>query len=221
MKKATSVFIAILLLCAMLVQPAQALTAQQFYLVPIEQIGNSRGPEYFFWRFDNDAGSFRESWAMMDYGFLNNALLLAFNMTQADHDALCAHIDVYCFPSDLDTPASQALKVFVEGINIPNDWTTPSTTNRELLRKLAGIMQFNQRYGGSICPGQTFLGTGGVTLDTKWNALTAKQQTCFSNTIASFGVSYTVSGNPSLRTLIKRGGDIWDGIPFYMGGFEF
>jgi hypothetical protein len=218
-----SLFVLIVAMAAMSLpaQPAQALTAQQFYLVPVEQIGSTRGPEYFAWRFDDEQGSITARWAMMDYGFLNNALLLAFDMTQADHDALCAHADVYCFPDNLDTPANTTLKSYVETINLPSDWTTPSTSNRELLRKLAGIMQFNQRYGGSICPGETFLGAGGVTLDTKWNALSAAQQACFNQTISSFGVTYTVTGNPSLRTIIKRGGDIWDGVPFILGGFEF
>lgn len=223
MKKTISIAISLILLAAMFLQPspARALSAQQFYLVPIQTINTSyRVPSYFCSRFVT-SNCIASQWALMDYGILPNGLLLAINISQADNDALCLHADVYCFPDNLDTPASQSLKGFVEGINIPSDWTTPSTSNRELLRKLAGMMQFNQRYSGSVCPGETFLGVGGVTLDTKWNALTTHQKDCFNQTVITFGVSFTVSGNPSLRTIIKRAGDFWDGIPFYLGSFEF
>lgn len=45
------------------------------YLVPIETIGNGRGPQYFAWRANPDG--IRCTWAMMDYGFAPTALLVA------------------------------------------------------------------------------------------------------------------------------------------------
>ena len=216
------VLLVVLALAFLPARTVSAVGAQNFYLVPIEQIGSARGPEYFCWRLNPiEEPCIPSRWSMMDYGFLNNALVLAFGISQADNDALCLNANVYCFPDNIDTPASQNAKSFMETINLPSDWTTPSTTNRELLRRLAGMLQFNQRYGGTVCPGQTFLGSGGITLDTKWNALTSQQQACFNNSLASFGFPSGVTGNPSLRTLIKRGGDLWDGVPFFMGGFEF
>jgi hypothetical protein len=222
MKTKYSILIIIVLLAVFLPRPVHAVAAQNFYFVPIEQVGSFRGPEYLCWR-GNPIGEpcIVAHFAMMDYGFINNALVLIFDITQADHDALCLNADVLCFPDDIDTPASANAKAFVETVNLPSDWTTPSTTNRELLRRMAGMLQFNQRYGGTVCVGETFLGAGGITLETKWNALSQHQQDCFNNTLTSFGFPSGVQGNPSLRTLIKRGGDLWDGVPFFMGGYQF
>ena len=193
----------------------------KIYLVPIEQVGSSRGPEYFTWRFDANGPSINCVWSLMDYGFVNNGLLVAHDILPADHDALILHSDVYVFPDNWDAAISDktVIDALFEAINIPTDWTTPATTYRELLRTLAGMFQFNQRYGG-LSNGQSVFG-GGITLETNWNSLSAQQQSWFNQTIASFGYVYTVQGNPKLRTLAKQVGDLWGVQPFIMGGFEF
>lgn len=223
MKKNSILFcLAIIFLAVLPVQTAQAEgEALKIYLIPIEQVGNFRGPEYFAWRFDGNGPSINCRWSMMDYGFINNALLVAHDILPADHAALILHADVYAFPDNLDQPISDkaTIDVFFEAINLPTDWLTPSSTYRELLRKVAGMMQFNQRYSG-ISGGQSLFGNG-VTLDTNWNSLTAQQKTWFNDTVHSFGFPQNVNGNPKLRSLAKQAGDLWGTTPFLMGGFEF
>ena len=159
---------------------------------------------------------------MMDYGFLPYALLLAIDIAPADDTFLSAQADVYAWPLVL-TPAISdrtAINTFFEAINIPTDWLTASNTYLEFLRQMAGLFQFNQRYGTISGANQSLLGNG-VTLETRWGQLSAQQQTWFNQTITSFGYIYTVSGNPKLRTLAKQAGDLWGSQPFYLGGIQF
>ena len=222
MKKLLIVFM--LLAFLLPVQPAKAATVS-IYLVPIEQVGNYRGPEYFKWRFDANGPSIDCTWSMMDYGFINYALLVALDITPADHTALVAHANVYAFPANIDAPISDRATIdnYFEGINIPTDWLTPANTYRQFLRKVAGLLQLNQRYGGIAAdagvPNQSFIGNG-ITLDSNFNALSVQQRGWFNATLVSFGGS-NVKGNPKLRTILKTGTDLWGNAPFYLGGFEF
>lgn len=200
-------------------------TMPKIYLVPIEQItvtgGSERGPEYFKWRFDANPPSINCHWSLMDYGFINVGLLVAHDITPTDHAALILHADVYAFPDNLDQPISDkaTIDTFFEAVNIPTDWTTPSTTYRQLLRQMAGLFQFNQRYSG-LSGGQSVFGNG-ITLDSNYNTMSAQQQTWFVQTLQSFGWQSGVQGNPKLRALAKQAGDLWGNKSFIMGGFTF
>lgn len=220
MRKIISLFVFLAMLLAFLpVQQAQAVAPQNFYLVPVEQVGSARGPEYFRWRFDPDPDSITARWGAADYGFLPSMLLLAFDMSQADHDALCANVDVYCFPDNIDAAITDPnIDTFFEGLNIPTNWLTPSTTYRELLRSSMGMFQYNQRFSAQC--GHTLLGEGGYTLDQRWNELTAQDQACFDAVSASFGLP-SVTGNPQLRSLVKRVDAYWQSQTFFLGGFGF
>jgi hypothetical protein len=201
-------------------RPANHYTPLKIYLVPVEQNGPNRGPEYFVWRNDANPPSVNCRWSFMDYGFVNYALLIAHDITPADAATVSAKPDVYTFPDNLDQPINDkaVIDAYFEAINLPTDWTTPATTYRELLRKVAGMMQFNQRYGG--ISGQSIFG-GGVTLETNYNQLSAQQRAWFEQTLVDFGWFQGVQGNPKMRTLAKQAGDLWGVKTFIMGGFKF
>jgi hypothetical protein len=156
-------------------------------------------------------------------------LLFTLDIDPGDHLTLIANSDVYLFPADLDTPVDDpGVDVFFEAIYIPTNWLTPATTWRELLRQLAGMFQFNQRYGG-IAAQQTgelhsIFDTAG--LDTRLNQMTAQEQVWFQMTIDSFTEQFgldpiTAPGNQQLRNLVKTAGSFWDNLPFFLGGTEF
>jgi hypothetical protein len=199
-----------------------------YYLLPIEHVtewppgsGNptdARGPMYFSWRF-NEAG-IDTKWSMMDYGFVDTALLYAPDISQADHDFLALQSDVYAFPVDLDTPVDgQEAGPIFEGFNLPTDWLTPATTNRELMRQTAGMMQFNQRYSGISGGGSIF---DNADLSTRLRQMTAEEEEWFYLTSESFGIDRSlINRNSQLRLLIRQAGDIWAGQPFLLGGVEF
>lgn len=198
----------------------------KIYLVPVEQVGNNRGPEYFHWRFDANPPSINCVWGMMDYGFINSALLVAIDITQLDHDALVLQSDVYAFPDNLDAPiADPNIDAFFEGLNIPSDWLTPSTTYRELLRYTAGMFQFNQAYGGIASadgfPNRSVFDNG-RTLESNWNTLSQQEKSWFNAAIQRLQPGApTVNGNPKLRSLAKQAGDLWGARSFFIGGYEF
>ncbi len=195
--------------------------AVTLYTLPIERAGNQRGPKYFRWRYDPDPPGIACTWTMMDYGFIDVALLAAIDIVPTDDTFLRAQSDIYAWSAVLTVAISDRTQIdtFFEAINIPTDWLTPANTYLEFLRQMAGLFQFNQRYAG-LSGGASLLG-GTATLDTQWNSLTAQQQAWFNQTIASFGYTYSVTGNPRLRTLAKQVGDLWGAQPFYLGGIQF
>jgi len=162
---------------------------------------------------------------MMDYGFVNSALFLAKDITQADHDALVLNADVYVFPDNLDTAVSDpTIDAFFEGMYLPTDWLTPATTYRELLRQVGGMMQFNQRYGGIYA--ERYGGWHSIfdtaTLQTRLNQMTAQEREVFLAAVQSFGYDPAlVPLNARLRQLVKAAGDYWAGKTFIIGGVEF
>lgn len=193
----------------------------KFYLIPIDIVGEYSGPKYFKWRF-NPTG-IDCHWGYMNYGYVPYGLLCATDITQTDHDALILNSDVYSFPDDLDTsiPASHNdIDIFFEDINLPTNWLTPATTYRELLRNVAGMCQFNQRYGGISGVGASLFDT--ATLETRVNELSAQEQVWFYAAVESFGINPDlINPNSQLRLLIKQAADIWEEQPFYLGGYEF
>lgn len=209
------------------VQPAPRVRADNgymIYFIPIQQIGNARGPQYFQWRFS--ATGIVCKWSLMDYGFINVGLLVTPDITPADDTALRTHADVYAFPNNLDVAITDkaALTAILEPANIPTDWLTASTTYRQLLRYMAGMFQFNQRFSGIAAnadglPHSIF--DNGVTLDSNYNSLDANHKAWFVATLQSFGYNNGVQGNPKLRSLAKQAGDLWGAAPFIMGGFTF
>jgi hypothetical protein len=204
---------------------------QKFYLLPIETVSTgagtqARGPKYFAWRYDPDPPALVLSrWSMMDYGFVPSCLLLAQDISEADHTALTANVDVFDFPDNLDGSVNDpGVDTFFEAIDLPTDWLTPSTTWRELLRQVAGMMQFNQRYGGIYA--ERYGGWHSIfdiaTLNTRLRQMTAQEQEIFMLTVASFGINPDlVSTNSQLRLLVKFAANVWQGQAFFLGGVEF
>lgn len=204
---------------------AQEVTMQGFYLVPVEIVGNYRGPEYFSWRFDQNPPSIVCTWAAMDYGFVPYMLIYASDISQSDHDALILNSDVYAFPDNLDAPVTDPIiDTFFESINLPTDWLTPSTTYRELLHNTAGMFQFNQRYAGIYAT--TYGGTHSIfdnaDLSTRLRQMTNEEQEIFLATVESFGFdSELVNTNSQLRLLVRQAASYWDTLTFKLGGTEF
>ena len=193
----------------------------KLYLLPILTVGSSRGPKYFRWQNNLDGIS---GWSMMDYGFSPTALLVAKDITQADHDYLVLQPDVFSFPDNLDAPVTQDIQAFFDGVNLPTNWMTPSTTYRELLRQVAGMFQFNQRYMGIAAneTGELHSIFDTATLSTRLRQMTADEQRWFLATVDSFGYpSASISLNSQLSLLVKQAGSLWGGQPFYLGGLEF
>lgn len=205
------------------IQSAQADGGVMVYFIPVEQIGKNRGPMYFAWHAPGTVGTgtITCTWNMMDYGLINVALLATPDITPADDAFLRAQAGVYAFPDNLDQAISDkaALTAILEPAKIPTDWVTASTTYRQLLRQMAGLIQFNQRFRG--ISGGASIFDNGVTLDSNYNSLDAQHKTWFVATLQSFGFGSGVQGNPKLRSLAKQAGDLWGAAPFFLGNYTF
>lgn len=200
------------------------------YLVPVETVtvlGKiKRGPRYFSWRFTQETEPLNVTWTAMDYGFVPSMLLHTPDITVEQHNTLIIHADVYDWPDNLDQSIAPAdtIDTFLEAINIPTDWLTPSTTYRELLRALAGMFAFNQRYSGiaASTDGSAHSIFDNATLATRLNQLTGQEQTWFLQTVSSFGIDPNIVPlNAQLRQLVRQAGNYWGEKPFNLGGFVF
>jgi len=191
---------------------------QKLYLIPMETGPNWHEIKYLKTRWGT--GTIETPIAVMDYGFADLALVYCRDISPADHATLSAYPDVYTFPdlANLDLPVNDPdIDVFFEGVNIPTDWLTPSTSWRELLRQLAGMFQFNQRYRG-ISKGHSVWES--ADLDTRLNQMTQEEQAWFLAAVDSFGFnSSQINTNTRLRQLVKHAGTFWEGKPFHMGEF--
>jgi len=202
----------------------------QFYLIPIIRFvlddGDIlRGPKYIFFDEDNqtsppalDIGP----WGLMDYGFVDSALVVAKNISIANHTSLIGNADVFVFPDNLDVPVTDPnVDTFFEAIHIPTNWLTPSTDYRELLRQTAGMFLFNQRYLGISGGGSIF--DNGRTLEDRMRDMSIQEEQWMRDTANSFvaGVGDVMNRNQRLRSLVKSAGDFWIGQPFFVAGVEF
>lgn len=191
----------------------------RFYLLPIEQIDNARGPKYLKWRFGT--GTLDVKWAMFDYGLINTALVMA-DVTTAQHNDLIANADVTAVPQNIDaniTPAAlPAVRSALESLRIPGNWATTATTYRELLRMVAGLFQVAQRHHGLH---NQIIVPGNINMDMTWGDIPVAWRQNLQATADSFGYDYSqVTGGTSVRVILKHLADQWGAQPFYMGGIE-
>lgn len=191
----------------------------RFYVMPIVGTGTSRldarRPKYL------DAYPDLQ-WAMMDYGLEPVCLVCVRNIDQTTHDALVANADVLAAPENIDanlsTPAVTVIGNFFEALNIPGGWLSPSLTYRTVLRTVAGLFQFAQRWHGM---GGGAIFTDGLDLSVTYAALPTAKKTMLIDVADSFGYDYSSLGASStLRQILKFLADQWGAAPFYMGGVE-
>jgi len=199
----------------------------RLYLVPVETvtIGDMEynGMKYFDWRFDPDPPGIEGPTACIYYGYHPYVLVLALDILQADHDALLTYPDVFVFPplDQLDQAINPVdnIDVFFEGIDLPTDWMTPSTTYREFIKRTICIFLFCQRYRG-ISQGHDLFEN--VDLDDKYNDLTIEEQGWFDETVISYGYDPAlILPNMKFRQMLKTASDWMDARTVYIGGIAF
>ena len=166
------------------------------------------------------------SWSAVRYGRDDVWLVRVNNLSVADYNALAARPDVYVFPldADLDSPISDKARIdaFFEQFRIPTNWTTPSTTYRQLLKALVNMSLVLQRYYGirALAGTPEELFSGGVTLETKFSALTVDQRAALQKAVNELAeTNVPINPNMTLRQLLKAASDYLQTIPVIVGGF--
>ena len=210
------------------------------FIIPPEEPGDDpiRRPSYFFTgRFQRGPITTGQSY-FMDYARLGGpyqliSLTYTVGMSEGDFTTYllanaydgAGNRDVYLIPANIDAPISDppGSRAYFEAFNLPTDWLTPSNTYRHLLRALAGMIQFGQRYWGLSAD---YLGEradlfDSVTMDTRYRDFPTGVQDCFSATVQSFGYdSGLIKPNSDIRQMLRLAAQAWD-QPFYLGPYQF
>lgn len=196
-----------------LVMPAQAQEGAvvRFYIVPVEQVGIYRGPEYLRWRFDQSpipelAGV---RWSCKDYGIAPQ-MVCAADVTPAQHLILAAFPDVWAWAENLDTPLGSInrnlLNTFLEAVDIPADWLSPQNTQREALRTITGMFLYMQRL--FALTGANLLST--YALNTRLGNMTAQWQAAIQQAGTDLGYDTAwMTGNMTVRIILKNMANRW------------
>jgi len=188
----------------------------RYYILPIEEIGNARGPKYLKWRFGT--GTLDVQWSCKDFG-LTNQMLCAVNAEQVDHDVLLAQTDIVKIPANLDnnvtTGALSATREALEDLGIPGNWINTSHTYRDVVRFVAGLFFFAQRHhalhGQEIKP-------SGLNLNNTWSDLSSAWRQNLRTTADTFEYNYSnVTGSTTMRIILKSLGDQWGNTPIEFG----
>jgi hypothetical protein len=188
----------------------------QYFFLPVDVVGNYRGPSYLKWRFNPDG--LDVPWSCKDYGSVNNIMVCAVNAEAADLTWLAAQADVYAWPTVLDENLPQAersaVTAYLEAAFVPANWISPSDTRRTALRTVTGMFLFMQRL--TALSGNSPLDWG-ITLNTQFRNLTTEQQTWLEEAAVSLGYAWDVVSNDTIRLILKAMADAWGDQPIYFG----
>lgn len=193
----------------------------RFYIIPIQEvIGSSttyRGPKYIKWRMNPTGLGIR--WSMMGYGLMTTAII-ACQVDQAQHSYLAGQSDIVSVPENIDANISSGalatVKQELENLHIPAGWVTTSHTYRTVLRMVAGLFQFAQRYHGRH---REKLVKAGYNLDTQIKDLPTAVKNSLKDTTESFGWDTSeIKNNWKLRKALKHLADQWSNREIILGG---
>lgn len=187
----------------------------RYYFLPIQihaQLG--RIPKYVRPN-DLGAGWAVGNWDAMDYG-LENVMLVALDLSPANHTTLAAQGDVLVIPVLTNTVTAGARPTVIaalEGFNLPGQFVTVGQTYKQVLSRIMRPMQFMQRYHRLF--GRLF--AGGVTLDTTINQIPVNARTRLAEAAQSMGaVTSGIVGTTLVRDGLLIVGDqlLPGGLPF-------
>ena len=190
----------------------------RFYILPIISVydesvdANVRKPKYIH---------VLSEWGMMDYGLIDAALAVA-EVTQAQHEQIMANPDVEVAPENIDQNISDIaiprVKAVMEQLRIPAGWVDNTYTYREILRMLAGLFQFAQRYWGMH--GEVLIDNQ-AQLDLRWNQIPLASRNRIKATADDLGYDHSEVQNTWLiRQILKYLGDQWGEQLFIIHGIE-
>lgn len=191
----------------------------RFYILPIENItddpgtpGTLRRPKYV-----EDMGL---TWGAIRYGLVDAAIVAA-HVTQAQHELLVSNSDVESVPENIDQNISDIaipkVVAVMEQLRIPAGWVDNTYTYRQILRMMASLFQFAQRYEGMH---YEQLIDNQAQLDLRWNEIPLAKRQRIMATAYYLGYDYSeVTNQWKVRNMLKYLGDQWGDQPFHIGGF--
>lgn len=204
---------------------AQEETEVRIYVMPIERVGNARGPKYFKWWFNPDG--IDTVWSMKDFGYRDTCIIAA-DVTPAQHQEIAARDDVIAAPADIDSVIDtqqkrDAVVDALESLHVPAGWVEVGMTYREVVRPVTHLFLLAQRYYGQTA---SKYGEGlrlvepslGYTLDTLVSDIPAQVRQDLNEAAVSLGYDTSgVNGSWTYRRALKHLGDQWGDTPVLFG----
>lgn len=188
----------------------------RFYILPIVTVVQTEPPRTY--RAPKYVHELNINWGMMDYGLINAALVGA-EVTQTQHEQLAAEPDVAAAPENIDQNISDIaipqVQAVMEQLRIPAGWVDNTYTYRQILRMIAGLFQFAQRYNGMH--GEQLIDSQ-AQLDLRWNQIPQDRQQKIQATADNLGYDHSaVQPTWLIRQILKYLGDQWGSQVFHMG----
>lgn len=189
----------------------------RFYILPVV-IETEAGEETRVAKYSADLCALK--CAMMDFGG-EDVMLVVGLMDSTRHSAVSANPDVLSLPENLDqnlpAGAVTVAQTFLEARNIPAGWLNTTFTHRRVLRRVAAMFQFAQRYQGITGNAKIF--TTGVDLSTRWNQLPirVRQNLKAAGDSMNFDTG-NLSGTSTLRQILREMGQQWGNRKITLGG---
>lgn len=190
----------------------------RLYLVPVvtrqSKFGLGRFPKYT----DSTLAGF--SHALMDFGNESTGFL-ACDCDDTAHAIMLTFNDVTYFTEDLDLNISDNDIIILQGIleakNIPANWIDNTMTHRFILRIIAGVFQFAQRF--AALTGNQNLFSASLTLGTRYNQLTTQMRAQLQDVAASLNLDTSgIQVTDTIRAVLRKVANKWSSSPIYIGG---
>jgi len=198
--------------------------AFRIYVVPmIVDIKGARRPKYFQ---DGTIPSPPNGFGVIYYAAEPWALVGA-DLPPADDATIAGQADVEALPVDLSPHLTggqvTGTRAFLEAASIPAGWVTTADTWASVVRGVAGMFLFLQRYEGiySIANNgaapSIFL--GGVTLDSTFGSLPALVQASMLATATDQNIPTSgLAAGTTLRVIWRYVADFYSSVPIVIAG---
>ncbi len=195
--------------------------AVRWYLVAMEQVGNSRAPKYVKSR--QQPSGLAVNWGAMDYGLMDVAVMWA-DVTTAQHNALIANADCKFAATNanlnnaIGAGAAATVRNVLETLKIPGSWVQGTDTWRQILRGTCGLFQFAQRLHGKF---GVKLVPDGYSLDTTWAELPQVGRDFLLATAIELGIDTSgATASVTLRQIYRVFGNAWGEKQILINGVE-
>jgi hypothetical protein len=159
----------------------------------------------------------------MDYGPEPVCLVAVQDIPPETHTTLAGEPDCVAVPSDLDSEVGAQLtqvRNVIEALNIPAGWVQSTHTYRQLLRIVAAMFQFMQRF--AAVGGNTRVFQSGINLDSTYGSLPLNVRNALRDTADSLGYDRSgIVAGTTVRAMLKQMGDQWSQLEIHLGGETF
>lgn len=139
------------------------------------------------------------------------------------HVSLSSKPDVLTIPANLNSPVGTTdlprVRDFLESATIPGQWINSSSSWREVVRMVCGLIIFGQTFDGLSAPGTVPFGAqleGNLNLQWRDLPTQTRDNALAAALIRGYDTSW-ISNTDTIRNILKVFADLWGGRTVYFG----